>query len=80
MILPDKKIKEERCVHFYNDAKERKGAQKFYASIWFTDGSWMFYNYIFAKNRECAFKKLMSELKDCLNYIDNVSLSVCDWN
>lgn len=52
MIQSDKKIKEDKVVHFYNDAEPIEGCTKFYACIWFTDGSGMFYSYIYAK--DCA--------------------------
>lgn len=77
MIQSDKKIKENRVVHFYNDAEPIEGCTKFYACIWFTDGSGMFYSYIFAKDRTEAFNQAIQYLASSksFNFVDSVSIS-----
>lgn len=64
---------------------------KYYACVWFTDGSCMFYNYIYAKDRAQAFYKALNHFadnviaerfgsaKDTLNYVSSVSISEIDW-
>lgn len=81
MIQSDKKIKENKVVHFYNDAEPIEGCTKFYACIWFTDGSCMFYNYIYAKDRAEAFSKAFNHLTSSksFNFVENISISEDKW-
>lgn len=81
MIQSDKKIKEDKVVHFYNDAEPIEGCTKFYACFWFTDGSGMFYSYIYAKDRAGAFDKAVQHLTSTksLNFVENISISEAKW-
>lgn len=77
MIQSDKKVKENKVVHIYNDAEPIEGCTKFYACIWFTDHSGMFYSYIYAKDRAEAFNKAVEYLTSTksINYVDSISIS-----
>lgn len=81
MIQSDKKIKEDKVVHFYNDAEPIEGCTKFYACFWFTDGSGMFYSYIYAKDRAGAFDKANQYLASSksLNFVESISISEAKW-
>ena len=81
MIQPDKKIKESKVVHFYNDAEPLDNCTKYYACVWFTDGSCMFYSYIYAKDRTQAFHNVLNHFADneMLNYVSSVSITEVDW-
>ena len=81
MIMPENKIKENKIVHFYNDAEPLDNCTKYYACVWFTDGSCMFYNYIYAKDRAQAFYKALNHFADneTLNYVSSVSITEVDW-
>ena len=81
MIQSDKKIQERKVVHFYNHAKPIEGCTKFYACVWFTDDSCMFYNYIFAIDRAEAFQKAFQHFASTndMNFIRSISISEVTW-
>ena len=91
MIQSEKEIKESKVVHFHNDAEPLDNRTKYYACVWFTNGSCMFSNYIYAKDRAQAFYEALNHFadnviaerfgsaKDTLYYVASVSITEVDW-
>lgn len=77
MIQSDKKIKENKVVHVYNDAEPIEGCTQFYAVIWFSDHSGMFYSYIYAKDRAEAFNKALDYLTSSksIDFVDSIAIN-----